>query len=114
MVRLLLFVVLFILIARLFWRVVDNIIEAATGAPASSHPAAPPNGMQMVRDPVCGTFVVQDRAVAIVDGRSRVYFCSTGCRDKYRTRPSTPQGSRALRPEPVDGARPERVGGRTA
>jgi YHS domain-containing protein len=47
----------------------------------------------MVRDPVCGTFVLPDQAFTIVDGRSRVFFCSGACRDKYR--PST--GSR--RPE---------------
>jgi YHS domain-containing protein len=114
MVRLLLLVVLFILVARIFWRFVDNIIEAATGGAEASHPVVPPHGVQMVRDPVCGTFVLPDPTVAIVDGRSRVYFCSTGCRDKYRTRPSTPPGARALRPEPVERPRPEPVEGRTA
>ena len=43
-----------------------------------------PRGVQMVRDPVCGTFVVPDRAVTLVDGRARVFFCSDACRDKYR------------------------------
>ena len=38
----------------------------------------------MARDPVCGTYVVPDRAVAITDGRQKVFFCSAGCRDKYR------------------------------
>ncbi|HEV3142102.1 MAG TPA: hypothetical protein VGY57_16360 [Vicinamibacterales bacterium] len=42
--------------------------------------------VQMVRDPVCGTFVVPERAVSIADGRSRVYFCSEKCRDAYRAR----------------------------
>jgi YHS domain-containing protein len=47
---------------------------------------APQQGVAMARDPVCGTFVVADRAVTLVDGRSRVYFCSNACRDKYRAR----------------------------
>jgi hypothetical protein len=42
--------------------------------------------VQMVRDPVCGTFVVPERAVSIADGRSRVCFCSEKCRDAYRAR----------------------------
>ena len=41
-------------------------------------------GVPMARDPVCGTYVVPDRAVAVVDGRQQVFFCSTACRDKYR------------------------------
>jgi YHS domain-containing protein len=84
MVRLLLFLILFIVIARVFWRLVDNIIEAAGGPPGSSRPRVSDKGVQMVRDPVCGMFVVPDRALTLADGRSTQYFCSTTCRDKYR------------------------------
>jgi YHS domain-containing protein len=38
----------------------------------------------MVRDPVCGTFVVPDRALMLSVGRRELYFCSSACRDKYR------------------------------
>jgi YHS domain-containing protein len=40
----------------------------------------------MVRDPVCGTFVLPASAVTLADGRARIYFCSETCRDKYRAR----------------------------
>jgi YHS domain-containing protein len=92
MIRPLLFLVLSIVIARMFWRVVDNIIEGATGFTGQSRasrvrpPAGRPPGVAMVRDPICGTFLLPDRAVALVDGRDRVYFCSDACRDEYRTR----------------------------
>jgi YHS domain-containing protein len=46
----------------------------------------------MARDPVCGTYVVPDRAVAIDEGRRRLFFCSTACRDQYRTRSSKGTG----------------------
>jgi uncharacterized protein len=59
----------------------------------------PSRGVQMVRDPVCGTFVVPDRAIEIVVGRDHLYFCSAACRDTYRSRPN---------------ARTDRVEGRTA
>ena len=49
-----------------------------------SHTATP--AVQMARDPVCGIFVVPERAVSIADGQSRVYFCSEKCRDAYRAR----------------------------
>ena len=60
----------------------------------------PQRGVQMVRDPICGTFVVPERAVALsTSGSDRLYFCSTECRDKYRARP---------------GANPSTAHGRTA
>ena len=40
----------------------------------------------MVRDPVCGTFVLPGSAVTLVEGRARLYFCSDDCREKYRAR----------------------------
>ena len=53
--------------------------------PRRPGPSAP-RAVQMVRDPVCGTFVVPERAVSIADGHARVYFCSDSCRDAYRAR----------------------------
>jgi YHS domain-containing protein len=40
----------------------------------------------MARDPVCGTFVIPERAVTIDDGSRQVHFCSTECRDAFRAR----------------------------
>jgi YHS domain-containing protein len=85
MLRLALLLILLVFIARAFWRLVDGIIDGVTGRPPIS-PRIPRRGVQMVRDPVCGTFVLPERAVTIVDGRRQVFFCSTGCRDKYRAR----------------------------
>jgi hypothetical protein len=82
--RLVLFVILSIFVARAFWRMVDGVIEGLSGRPPRSNIQS--RGMQMVRDPVCGTFVVPDRAVAVNDGRREVFFCSLVCRDKYRAR----------------------------
>ena len=50
-------------------------------------PGVPQRGVQMVRDPVCGTFVVPARAVPLLTGHERLYFCSADCRDKYRAQP---------------------------
>lgn len=86
MIRLLLLVVLFIVIARVFWRFVDNVIEAAGGQPPSSRKRVPDAGVRMARDPVCGMFVVPDRTLTLTltDGRTTHYFCSTACRDKFK------------------------------
>jgi uncharacterized protein len=84
MFRFILLLILFIFIARAFWRMVDGVIEGLTGKPRT--PARPARGMAMVRDPVCGTFVLPDRAIAVTIGRQQLFFCSTACRDKYRAR----------------------------
>lgn len=40
-------------------------------------------GGTLVRDPQCGTYVVQNGAPSIGTGPATVYFCSTRCRDAY-------------------------------
>jgi YHS domain-containing protein len=83
MLRLLLLLVLIVLLARGFWRMVDGIVEGLTGRRSTGVPG---RGVQMVRDPVCGTFVLPERALTLSDGRQRIFFCSATCRDKYRAR----------------------------
>jgi YHS domain-containing protein len=82
MLRLILFVLLAIFVVRALWRLLEGIVEGASRSPG----AAPDHGVSMVRDPVCGTFVLPASAVTLVDGRAHLYFCSDACRDKYRTR----------------------------
>jgi uncharacterized protein len=82
LLRLALFVILAFFVARAFWRLLDGIVEGASRGARGSQ--VPQRGVQMVRDPVCGTFVVADRAVMLMDGGTEVYFCSDACRDKYR------------------------------
>ncbi len=82
MLRYLLLLVLVAIVARAFWRVVDGVVEGMRGpARVGRTPVA---GVQMERDPVCGTFVVRERAITLGSGERRLYFCSAGCRDKYR------------------------------
>ena len=94
MARFLVLAILIPLLARIFWRMVDGFIQGMTGRDAQpGHPAArgqapghPPQGVHMVRDPVCGTFILPERAVTALDGPTRVFFCSNACRDTYRAR----------------------------
>jgi YHS domain-containing protein len=94
MLRVLLFMLLAFYISRAVWRLLGGIVEGASGggprgrSRGGSHARnqAPERGVSMVRDPVCGTFVLPGSSVALTDGRTRVYFCSDDCRDKYRAR----------------------------
>ena len=47
---------------------------------------APAQGVQMAKDPVCGTYVVPDGALSGKIGGQTVYFCSAACRDKFRAK----------------------------
>jgi YHS domain-containing protein len=87
LLRLVLFIVFAILVARAFWRLVDGIADGVRGGPRRGR-NVPSRGVQMVRDPVCGTFVLPDRALTLTDGRERVFFCSAACRDKYHRSPN--------------------------
>ncbi len=99
MLRLLLLFILIVIIARAFWRLVDGVLAGARdGRSVDSRKHATRN-IQMARDPVCGTFVVPERAITLEDGSSQWYFCSTRCRDTFRARPSADRDSS----EPVGG-----------
>jgi YHS domain-containing protein len=93
MLRVALLLILFVVLGRTFWRVIDGLVEGITGRTRTDVPqqgvpqqGVPQQGVPMVRDPVCGTFVLPERAVSLSDGRTRLFFCSDACRDKYRAR----------------------------
>jgi len=84
LIRLLIILVLFPFVARAVSQLVGGILDGLRGEPPSRR--TPARSVQMVRDPVCGTFVVPDRALSITVGHQPVYFCSNRCRDQYRAR----------------------------
>ena len=94
MLREFLSLVLMLLVARAIWRVVGGALQGLAGPSPNRTTGgnAPKHGVQMVRDPVCGTYVIRDRAIALSDGSRPVFFCSANCRETYRTRPSTNSG----------------------
>ena len=83
----LLLLVLAMVMARAVWRVIDGVMDGLSGrASRGGGGNVPARGVQMERDPVCGTYVIPDHAVALSDGSGRVFFCSAHCRDQYRAR----------------------------
>ena len=83
MLRLLILLILFTFVVRALSRFVGGVIEGLNGPPARRTGM---RSVQMVRDPVCGTFLLPDHALTLVEGRRQVYFCSERCRDQYRAR----------------------------
>jgi hypothetical protein len=73
------------------WMIVRAVSRALgfgrppTGAPRQRESAQPTEraGGRLVRDPQCGTYVPEGRAIRIGTGDETRCFCSTACRDAY-------------------------------
>jgi hypothetical protein len=85
--RIILLVVLFLVIARTFWRFVDAIVRgAAAPAPQGGRRPGAPNPVKMSQCPVCGTYVVPGKAISVVSSGSPIYFDTEKCRAEYQSR----------------------------
>ena len=86
MIRALLLFLLVMFLARAVWRLLGGIVSGAISAgpvtTGGNQPAAPA-AVKMERDPVCGTYVVPSKAIALAKGRETLYFCSERCRDEW-------------------------------
>lgn len=83
--RLLLILFVLALVVRSIWRFLEGVVEGATGS-ASRRGHVPQQGARMVRDPICGTFVVQSRALTADRGGQTAWFCSEDCRRRWQAR----------------------------
>ena len=91
MARFLLLMVLFVVIARIFWRFIDAIVRGASGAGGAragqgARRSSPPAAVKMQQCPVCGTYVVPGKAISMVSGGEPVYFDSEKCRAEFQSR----------------------------
>jgi len=84
--RWILLAILLLIVARLFWRVVDAVIEAAGGTPRSRRARARAPSVRLVRDPVCGTHVAPSSSLSLSADGTTHYFCSEQCRAEFRKR----------------------------
>ena len=81
LVRVLLIGLFLFLLARALWRLFTGIVAGAQPPGASG---TPQRGEHMVRDPVCGTFVLPSRALSLGSGAGIQYFCSEQCRGAHQ------------------------------
>jgi len=86
--RFALLLLLFVVAARFFWRLVEAVVKGASGpaGPGARRGGATPASVKMQPCPVCGTFVVPGKAISAVSGGNPVYFCSDTCRAEYQAR----------------------------
>ncbi len=84
LLRTFLILLLVLFLARAVWRLLSGVVQGASagGATPRGHRPASPPAVKMVRDPVCGTYVVPGKALELARGRETLYFCSEKCRDQ--------------------------------
>ena len=58
-----------------------NSLTRRENVPASQQPAV--SSRRLVRDPVCGVHIAEERAIPLRSGGEVVHFCSAACRDQY-------------------------------
>jgi len=56
-------------------------VTTRQSTPASQPPAS--SSRRLVRDPVCGVHIAEERAIPLRLGDELLYFCSVACRDQY-------------------------------
>jgi hypothetical protein len=86
--RFILLLVLFVVIAKIFWRFVDAVVRGAVGAAPQTggrRSGATP-AVKMSQCPVCGTYVVPGKAISVVSDGAPVYFDTEQCRAEYQSR----------------------------
>lgn len=71
-----------ILIIRAIWSLVASIASGASEPKQGRRTRS----MQLVRDPVCGTYIQQSRALEVHTRGKTHYFCSEECRQKFAVR----------------------------
>lgn len=79
---------LLLIVVRLLVRFFAGVFQGLTGAPRRDHmPAGSPRrtdkSVPLSRDPVCGTYVVAARALAIQTDGTTHHFCSDTCRREF-------------------------------
>jgi YHS domain-containing protein len=84
--RVILIGILLIIVARMFWRLIDGVIEGASGTPRRKVRNEVKAGVKLQRDPVCGTFVTPGSSLSLTAGGTTRYFCSEKCRNEYLAR----------------------------
>ena len=80
MARMILWGILILLAVRALSRLLRGVLEGA----GYRHEMSGQKGMPLVRDPVCGVFVVPDKAVTLGSGLATKYFCSEKCRREWQ------------------------------
>jgi len=82
MAELILWAILIFFIVRALSRLLQGVLQGA----GYRRDAPQQQSVGLVRDPVCGVFVVPGQALELGTGTSAKYFCSEKCRREWQQR----------------------------
>jgi YHS domain-containing protein len=82
-------IVIVLLLLRLLFRFLRGLMAGLAGP--RGHVPRQSEAVPLVKDPVCGTYVVRSKALSAVAGGHTEWFCSERCRESWR---ATHAGSR--------------------
>jgi YHS domain-containing protein len=77
--------ILLLVVIRLVWRFLAGLIEGVAGPAPRARAGPGRDAVALVKDPICGTYVVRDKAIAARSGGDTLWFCSERCRDAWRS-----------------------------
>lgn len=102
MIRWVLTALALLLLMRLVMRFVLGLLQGLVVPPAGTATAGGASGGgrgkiagELVRDPVCSTYIPRGTAIAVQAGGETRYYCSTACRDKDADAGRAPRMGRA-------------------
>ena len=84
MAKLIVWLVLLFILGRMVWRFMYAVFEGA--GMLKEDRRGDPAAVKLVRDPVCGVFVVPGKALTAGSGSTTQYFCSEKCRQQWGRR----------------------------
>jgi YHS domain-containing protein len=70
-------------VVGLIMKTMSELMGTST-PPSTPQPKGAPQGGELRRDPVCGTYIPETTAVHLKVRGETLHFCSTACRDKYK------------------------------
>ena len=86
MIGWLLRLILLAVLIWIIWRFLGGIIDGLRPEDEHRSRRGKSASVPLVRDPVCGTYVVRTRAITAGSGPQTHYFCSEKCRDEFTRR----------------------------
>jgi YHS domain-containing protein len=84
MARVIIWTIVALIIIRLVWRFVNAVREGLKMGSSGASRRQP--SVKLVRDPVCGIYVVPSQALTSGSGSTTQYFCSEKCRREWSAR----------------------------
>jgi hypothetical protein len=76
-------VIVILLVLRFVLRLMAGARTTARPKQARPTRMAERAGGTLVRDPQCGTYIPESRAITVTGGGAALHFCSDACRDAY-------------------------------